>query len=104
MAKLRRAVEEPLSVWQELLSLWRQRGAAAQAATLAVQLDAQPLLQHQQPAAQPLFGDVKCFRRGTQAPLPGKLHEGGDLIGRKRRKRLSNGHRDTSETILETQQ
>src|SRR5262245_53803811 len=84
LAHLPRPVEKGAGVRQKRLPLVGERRSQPAAAALVVKLDAQSLLQGEEPIAQPLFRDVRLARRGPQAAAVGELDEGGDLVGRDR--------------------
>jgi hypothetical protein len=90
-AKVRGAIEEGLGMRQELIALWRERGAAALAADFLVKLDAEAAFQGEQATAESLLGDEQRFRCGAEAALAGDFDEGRQLVGRERRQGFGRG-------------
>ena len=85
LAQLPGPVQEREGVRQERLPLGGERRPPPAAALLVVQLDPEPLLQREQPVAQPLLGDVRsrAASRGSRAgparrtPPPGRSRRPG---------------------------
>ena len=67
-AELLRALEEADGVRQEAPALVGEQRRSPRAAALAVQLDAEPLLERQQPVAQALLRDPQDRRRPRICP------------------------------------
>ena len=83
-AELLRALEETDGVWQEAPALIGEHRQSARPAALAVQLDAETLLEGQQAVSQSLFRDPQHRCRGADLSLPRQFDERADLIGAER--------------------
>ena len=84
-AELLRALEEADGVRQEAPALVGEHRRSARPAALAVQLDAEALLEREEAVAQALFRDPQHRRGGADLSLPRQLDERADLIGAERR-------------------
>ena len=83
-AELLRALEEADGVRQEAPALIGEHRRSARPAALAVELDAQALLERQEPVSETLLRDPQHCRRRADLPLPRQLDERADLIGAER--------------------
>ena len=85
-AELLRALEEADGVRQETPALVGQHRRSPRPAAFPVQLDAEALLERQEPVSQALFGDSQHRRRRANLPVPRQLDERADLVGAERGK------------------
>ena len=83
--ELLRALEKAEGMRQEAAALVGQHGGSPRAAPLPVQLDAQALLERQEPVSQALFGNPQHCGRGANLPVAGQLDERADVVGAERR-------------------
>ncbi len=82
LSELAGPLKERQRVGQELPALLGEGGSPARPAVLAVELDAEPFLESQQPIAYTLFRDVQDSGRAAQAPLASQLDQCRHLVGR----------------------